>query len=348
MEKDLLASELRKNKNRFCERIGITLDIEFVRNFKPNWLKYQENQLQLDLYSNELNIAIDYYSANHYSFPNKIHETREEFENIIKQDVFKIKKCKEKGIHLIRIKSSANWLDEMIQFEYVLTANKFFSSGLEKKYYHYIIKNLVEIFNDFTPIQFITDCGKMIEVNKINSEFNYEYDGHNYLFYNKEKNIIFDIDDGRQRFIKLIFSYKDNCNEPDVAIINNNNNFSEQFKKVFDNEQDKIIIKTHETLKFTNENFDAKNSFKYLLKAVNEDRMIQPHKCVICEEICTTKSLCSDRYMCLQGIYDTFPNDVYCLYCCDKCDEEREFTDGDILDLGSQKFKIDCTFRMND
>jgi len=71
-------------------------------NVRPDFIKFiSGNNLELDLYNEELNLAVEYNGRQHYIFPNKFMETKEQFELLLFKDHFKIQKCIENKINLI-------------------------------------------------------------------------------------------------------------------------------------------------------------------------------------------------------------------------------------------------------
>lgn len=78
---------------------------KFVR-IRPSWLKNPETgyPLELDLYNEELNIALEYNGIQHYKWPNFTGQSEEEHLAQKRRDKFKKQKCKEFGIKLIIIK----------------------------------------------------------------------------------------------------------------------------------------------------------------------------------------------------------------------------------------------------
>jgi len=70
---------------------------------RPPWLKspYSKNNLELDCYNADFKLAAEYNGKQHYVFPNKWMQTREEFDLQVAKDKFKFDKCNKLGIHLI-------------------------------------------------------------------------------------------------------------------------------------------------------------------------------------------------------------------------------------------------------
>lgn len=71
---------------------------------RPQWLKNDENNnLELDIYNEELKLAVEYNGIQHYKYIPYFHRSIEEFEKRKTHDLIKIEKCKEKGVCLIII-----------------------------------------------------------------------------------------------------------------------------------------------------------------------------------------------------------------------------------------------------
>lgn len=70
---------------------------------RPKWLKYKTHPLELDGYSEERGIAIEYDGIQHQQYTPIFHKSEEDFEEQKKRDAFKDKKCAEMGILLLRI-----------------------------------------------------------------------------------------------------------------------------------------------------------------------------------------------------------------------------------------------------
>jgi hypothetical protein len=70
---------------------------------RPNFLKNPETgkNLELDCFNPELKLAVEYNGIQHYKFPNFTGMSEEEFKGQLRRDLFKKKRCKEKGVTLI-------------------------------------------------------------------------------------------------------------------------------------------------------------------------------------------------------------------------------------------------------
>jgi len=72
---------------------------------RPDFLKNPETgrNLELDLYNDDLKIAVEYNGIGHYVYPNPFHKTKEDFLNQVRRDQFKIETCDQNGIYLISV-----------------------------------------------------------------------------------------------------------------------------------------------------------------------------------------------------------------------------------------------------
>jgi hypothetical protein len=79
-------------------RYGVT----FPRK-RPKWLINPETgrRLELDCYSKQLRIAVEYNGKQHYEWPNMTGQKQEEFIAQVRRDMLKEKICKRRGVHLI-------------------------------------------------------------------------------------------------------------------------------------------------------------------------------------------------------------------------------------------------------
>ena len=72
---------------------------------RPDFLKNPETgrNLELDLYNDDLKIAVERHGSQHYLYPNTFHKTKEEFLSQVRRDQFKVATCDENGIYLITV-----------------------------------------------------------------------------------------------------------------------------------------------------------------------------------------------------------------------------------------------------
>jgi hypothetical protein len=72
---------------------------------RPDFLKNPETgrNLELDIYNDELKIAVEYSGKSHYVFPNSFHKTHQDFINQVRRDKFKVEQCDSHGVYLITV-----------------------------------------------------------------------------------------------------------------------------------------------------------------------------------------------------------------------------------------------------
>ena len=72
---------------------------------RPNFLKNPETKrnLELDMYNDELKIAVERNGIQHYKWPNYTGMSYEQFINQVRRDKFKIEICDTNGIYLITV-----------------------------------------------------------------------------------------------------------------------------------------------------------------------------------------------------------------------------------------------------
>tara|TARA_B100001057_G_scaffold304393_1_gene304538 strand:- start:136 stop:1440 length:1305 start_codon:yes stop_codon:yes gene_type:complete len=72
---------------------------------RPSWLVgVSGNKIELDGYSKKLKLAYEYNGVQHYKFNNFFYNTKKDFLDRKRNDVIKVRRCREKGIKLIVIK----------------------------------------------------------------------------------------------------------------------------------------------------------------------------------------------------------------------------------------------------
>ena len=80
------------------------------KKIRPEWLRcsYSNRPLELDLYNEELKIAVEYNGQQHYKYTPFFHQNEEEFKKQLQRDDEKLKKCFELNINLIIIPYNLN------------------------------------------------------------------------------------------------------------------------------------------------------------------------------------------------------------------------------------------------
>jgi hypothetical protein len=71
------------------------------KKIRPEWLKYQKGNLELDMYNDELKLAIEMNGIQHYEYTPHFHKVEADFQRNKERDKFKSDKCKEYNINLI-------------------------------------------------------------------------------------------------------------------------------------------------------------------------------------------------------------------------------------------------------
>lgn len=139
------------NKTHWCSECKIrkhekytkacieTLTDKVFEKVRPKWLVNKEgNLLELDMYNEELKLAVEYNGIQHYEFISYFYKTKESFLKRQKDDEIKIDLCKKNNINLIVVpyytNSIKNYLINALKEFNIEISNK----NLEKKI---IIKN---------------------------------------------------------------------------------------------------------------------------------------------------------------------------------------------------------------
>ena len=104
----------RRFKNEIEKYTGL-----FFKKSYPPWLinNITGSQMELDLYNESQNIAIEYNGYQHYEFPNKFHKTKKEFDDQIARDVLKEQLCILHKIKFIKIKWNDSISEEIEQYK---------------------------------------------------------------------------------------------------------------------------------------------------------------------------------------------------------------------------------------
>ena len=80
---------------------------------RPDFLKYDKTgkNLELDVYNEDLKLALEYDGVHHRKFTEFFHKTEQDFYDQQDRDKFKEEKCKELGIILIRVPDTVKFED---------------------------------------------------------------------------------------------------------------------------------------------------------------------------------------------------------------------------------------------
>jgi hypothetical protein len=84
---------------------------------RPAWLRNDERgtgtmrKLELDCYSEQLSLALEYNGRQHRVYPNTFHETKQQFEDQKRRDKLKVRRCAEEGVRLIIVPDTVDYED---------------------------------------------------------------------------------------------------------------------------------------------------------------------------------------------------------------------------------------------
>ena len=104
-----------KAERKFHKEIEMRTGLVFVK-VRPHWLKNPATaqSMELDMYNEDVQIAIEYNGIQHYHFPNSFHKSYDEFLAQQQRDCDKVKICDEYGVALISVKASN--LDDEVDY----------------------------------------------------------------------------------------------------------------------------------------------------------------------------------------------------------------------------------------
>lgn len=95
--------------------IEYLFNVKFIK-IRPEWLKNEEgNKLELDIYNENLKLAVEYNGIQHSVFIKHFHRTEDKFEKQIRDDKIKIAICEDKDIILIIVPHTI-YPDDICQF----------------------------------------------------------------------------------------------------------------------------------------------------------------------------------------------------------------------------------------
>ena len=82
---------------------------------RPDWLRNPETgaALELDMYSRERRLAVEYDGPQHYEYPNGVHRSVGEYEAQRRRDACKDARCAEMGVRLLRVRASSSVHEEV-------------------------------------------------------------------------------------------------------------------------------------------------------------------------------------------------------------------------------------------
>ena len=99
-----------------CLTVAKKIFAEEFFTVRPSWLKNPKTNknLEIDIYNDKLGIGIEYQGYQHTKYPNKFHKTKQEFINQVNRDEFKLRKCNELGVYLIRVYDDCKNIEKFI------------------------------------------------------------------------------------------------------------------------------------------------------------------------------------------------------------------------------------------
>lgn len=95
---------LSRGEKLCCSVMEKIYGVPFI-SVRPNWLRNPETgeNLELDCYNQELQLAVEYNGEQHYNWPNFTNQSYEAFINQVRRDTFKMETCDRNGVYLITV-----------------------------------------------------------------------------------------------------------------------------------------------------------------------------------------------------------------------------------------------------
>ena len=91
-----------RKMERYTKEIAETIIGKPFEKVRPGWLANKSNNnLELDMYNDELKLAIEYNGIQHYKYEKFFHKSKEDFEARVAADELKVKLCKKNHVDLI-------------------------------------------------------------------------------------------------------------------------------------------------------------------------------------------------------------------------------------------------------
>ena len=86
---------------------------------RPNFLKNPETKhnLELDLYCEQLNLAIEYNGSQHYEYSHRFHRSEQDLIQQQKRDKLKVKLCRQHGVKLIVVSYKVTNIREYVRLK---------------------------------------------------------------------------------------------------------------------------------------------------------------------------------------------------------------------------------------
>jgi len=69
--------------------------------YQPDWLKYNGNNLELDLFNPKFRLVCEYHGVQHWIYPSRFIKKKANFIAQLRRDLFKLSVCKKMGIFVL-------------------------------------------------------------------------------------------------------------------------------------------------------------------------------------------------------------------------------------------------------
>ena len=108
--KHLSKDRVYKNEEK-CREIIEKIYNKPFKKIRPNFLKNPKTgrNLELDMYNEELNIAVEYNGIQHRTYAPYFHKSLDDYNSQVERDIFKSKKCLDYGITLIIVPDTVRY-----------------------------------------------------------------------------------------------------------------------------------------------------------------------------------------------------------------------------------------------
>ena len=137
-----------RKMERYTKQVAITfLNRKFIK-IRPYWFKNEEgNNLELDMYNDELKLAIEYNGIQHYKYCEFFHKSIEDFNKQVDNDKLKVKLCEVNKVDLIVVPYDEK-PKEFLLSEFKKRNLKLFNLDMDILINNELIEKLQSIVND--------------------------------------------------------------------------------------------------------------------------------------------------------------------------------------------------------